>query len=114
MAKRRVLLALAIVAGGTTAVACGGGGRSQYADFVAAYCDAFTPCCAAGGFATDGKQCRLLARVSPPGGFQKSAGDACVNDLAVASVTPDFCKTVDSQITSCQNEFGHNTNKHPR
>lgn len=113
MAKRRVVFALALATGGTTAVACGGGGNNQYAEFVAAYCDVFTPCCAAAGFATDGKLCRSEGAAFPPPGFQKSAGDACVNDLRAAAATADFCKTGDSTITSCQSLFGHNADKAP-
>ena len=114
VAKWRVVLALALVAGGTTAVSCGGGSDGNpYMDFVAAYCDLFTPCCAANAYATDGKLCRLLGTVSPPPGFQKTAGDACLNDLRVASATADFCKTGDSQITSCQTAFGHHLDKAP-
>src|SRR5215471_9284519 len=106
MARRRVVLALAFVACGTMAIACGGGGN-QYADFVAAYCDVFTPCCAAAGFATDGKLCRAEGTAFPLSGFQKSAGDACLQDLHTAAATAEFCKTGDSQITSCQTLFGH-------
>jgi len=112
MAKRRIVLALALVAGGTTAIACGGDGN-QYAAFMAAYCDVFTPCCAAAGYATDGKLCRAEGMLSPPSGFQKSAGDACLQDLRAAAATADFCKTGDSQITSCQTVFGHHADKAP-
>jgi len=121
MVKRSGVLALAFVAGGTTAVSCGGDGgggnqsidRMAFMEFVAAYCDVFTPCCAAGGFATDGTLCRMQGTVSPPSGFQKQAGDACLNDLRAAAATADFCVTGDSPVTSCQTVWGHHADKAP-
>lgn len=113
MVKRRILLALSIIASATTAVACGGGDKNPFAEFIAPYCDVFTPCCAAAGFATDGKSCRALGSLAVPAGFQKSDGDACLTDLRAAAMTADFCKTGDSQIASCQVAFGHHADKAP-
>ena len=88
----------------------GGGGPIEMAastasEFASSYCEVLKPCCALGGFAVDGKQCRTVFGAIGSK-YRADLGKACLDAARAKSSANDFCAlTWEDETESCNELF---------
>ena len=99
--------------------ACSGSSETDDEDggvraFVADYCDAFMPCCAAASLPTDGAECRtLLGDLTLDNlGFDEDAASECSEWLETLNGT-DLCRGAVTPVAACGNVFTPKGNRAP-
>jgi len=82
--------------------------------FVADYCDAYMPCCAAASLPTDGVECRRLMSAFTSGdfGIDEDAASECSAWLETLNGT-DFCQGAVTPVAACGNVFTPKGNRAP-
>ena len=105
---QRASVALAALALAAPFASCGGGAEDDGgAAFIARYCDAHQPCCAAAGLPTDGRACRALfeSQDERPK-YVAAAGTACLTALEQMAAAAGFCEGQTPEPAACGQAFG--------
>ncbi len=100
------LLVLVACSGGGAGGVGSGSGPSSSDAFATDYCDAIQPCCAQGGFRTDGVSCRaLIPAVTGQTSYDAQKGGACLSEVRAAVSGAGGCASA-SSAPSCKTVFG--------
>jgi hypothetical protein len=112
MTRQRSLLEAVVFAVAVAGLGAGPGCKSDDEDptaaFIASYCDAYKPCCAAAGLPADGVACEALfaSTRSPQAVYDPAAGGHCISGLQQIASQPGFCEGELLPPSSCAQAFG--------
>jgi hypothetical protein len=88
-------------------------GKSASETFIDGYCAEFATCCGKAGLPADGKQCRqLMSAMTMGGGYNASAGDACLAEMRAASAAGTFCDGTSTSSPACDSVFQSGSRGH--
>ena len=83
-----------------------GCGKSSSETFVDGYCTEVAKCCGKAGLPSDGKTCRqFMGLMTSGGGYNASAGDACLAEMRAEAAAGTFCDGSGSSSATCDSVY---------